>query len=49
MLFRLVKSGYGTVNDIENMDIDLFLNCLEYEKIITTVESEMLRRSDDCQ
>lgn len=35
----LVKAGYGSLKEIQNLDTKDFLNCLEYEYINSSIES----------
>jgi hypothetical protein len=36
-LFYLVRAGYGSVSEIEQMDTEQFYNALEYEQIRAAV------------
>lgn len=35
----LVKAGYGSLREVEELDSKEFLDCLEYEEIRNTIES----------
>lgn len=47
--FRLVKAGYGTLREVEEMDARKVLQALHYEKFLNDYESAYLElnRSDD--
>lgn len=37
-IFFLSKKGYGSIDDIEMWDTPRFLDVLEYERIVTSIE-----------
>ena len=38
----LVKSGYGSLKEIEELDTPQFLDCLENEEIRNTIEQHII-------
>jgi len=38
----LVKKGYGSLKEIQNLDTSPFLDCLEFEEIQNAVESHIM-------
>ena len=35
----LVKAGYGSLKEIQNLDTEDFLDCIEYEYIQNTIQT----------
>jgi len=42
----LVKKGYGTIQDIEALDTPQFLDALEYENILSDIESHEQKEAE---
>jgi len=40
----LVKSGYGSLKEVEAMDSDIFFDCLENEEIRSAIEQHLIDR-----
>jgi len=43
----LVKAGYGSLKEVEKMDTDVFLDCLEYEKIRSAIEEHLIEKAQN--
>lgn len=43
-IFFLSKKGYGSIDYIETWDTPRFLDVLEYEKIVTSIEQHVYER-----
>jgi hypothetical protein len=43
-ILNICKKGYGTLQEIKKLHVDEFLDILEYENIINTVEEYYLEK-----
>lgn len=41
-LLSLVKAGYGSIVEVQDLDTDLFLDALEWEAITNAVQSHQI-------
>lgn len=46
-LFFLSKKGYGTIEYIETWDTKRFLDVLEYEKIVSSIEKYAMEQAKE--
>ena len=46
MIYNLIKKGYGTYDDILNLDTHIFLDMCEYEDFLSTYQETYMAESE---
>jgi len=43
----LVKKGYGSLKEIQSLDTDEFLDCIEFEEIQSAIECHLIEEANN--